>query len=252
MDSYGNQQQYTVTWSFKAPEVDGYQLEETDSGWTYTRVEDFTFTLAMRRGGAFEELTREHAEKLLGQFSLQGQTNHTQEESVPLESQAFAGLEWTMAAGSNDSHMITTPNLPCYNQDGDPLTYWVAETDQESQSAGEVTFAELEEDTSLLPEGEEGDSFAISYDNAGVDDAGSSVTQTYSGGQLALTLIGTTDYRATKIWLDNGDASGRPPGGVCPVVVHCGQPAQPGFSGAALRRGGGRGQHLCGDDPLHK
>ena len=210
VDSYGNQQQYTVTWSFKAPEVDGYQLEETDSGWTYTRVEDFTFTLAMRRGGAFEELTREHAEKLLGQFSLQGQTNHTQEESVPLESQAFAGLEWTMAAGSNDSYTITIPNLPCYNQDGDPLTYWVAETSQEDQDAGEVTFGELESDTGLLPEGEEGDSFAISYDNAGVDDAGSSVTQTYSGGQLALTLTGTTDYRATKIWLDNGDASGRP------------------------------------------
>ena len=210
VDSYGNQQQYTVTWSFKAPEVDGYRLEETDSGWTYTRVEDFTFTLAMRRGGAFEELTREKAEKLLGQFSLQGQTNRTQEDSVPLESQAFAELEWTMAAGSNDSYMITIPNLPCYNEKGDPLTYWVAETDQDGEGAGEVTFEELESDTSLLPEGEEGDSFAISYDNAGVDDAGSSVTQTYSGGQLALTLTGTTDYQATKIWLDNGDASGRP------------------------------------------
>ena len=210
VDSYGNQQQYTVTWSFKAPEVDGYQLEETDSGWTYTRVEDFTFTLALRRGGVFEELTREQAEKLLGQFSLQGQTNRTQEDSVPLESQAFAGLEWTMAAGSNDSYMITIPNLPCYNEKGDPLTYWVAETNQDGEGVGEVTFGELESDTSLLPEGEEGDSFAISYDNAGVDDAGSSVTQTYSGGQLALTLTGTTDYRATKIWLDNGDADDRP------------------------------------------
>ena len=210
VDSYGNQQQYTVTWSFKAPEVDGYQLEETDSGWTYTRVEDFTFTLALRRGGVFEELTSEQAEKLLGQFSLQGQTNRTQEESVPLESQAFAELEWTMEAGTNDSYTITIPNLPCYNQDGDPLTYWVAETNQDGEGVGEVTFGELESDTSLLPEGEEGDSFAISYDNAGVDDAGSSVTQTYSGGQLALTLTGTTDYQATKIWLDNGDASGRP------------------------------------------
>ena len=210
VDSYGNQQQYTVTWSFKAPEVDGYQLEETDSGWTYTRVEDFTFTLALRRGGVFEELTSEQAEKLLGQFSLQGQTNRTQEDSVPLESQAFAELEWTMAAGSNDSYTITIPNLPCYNEKGHPLTYWVAETDQEGQGAGEVTFEELESDTSLLPEGEDGDSFAISYDNAGVDDAGSSVTQTYSGGQLALTLTGTTRYQATKIWLDNGDASGRP------------------------------------------
>lgn len=77
MDSYGNRQQYTVTWSFEAPEVDGYRLEKTASGWTYTRVEDFTFTLAMRRGGAFDTLTREQAEKLLGQFSLQGQTNRT-------------------------------------------------------------------------------------------------------------------------------------------------------------------------------
>ena len=128
----------------------------------------------------------------------------------------------------------------------------MAETNQDGEGVGEVTFGELESDTSLLPEGEEGDSFAISYDNAGVDDAGSSVTQTYSGGQLALTLTGTTDYRATKIWLDNGDASGRPQAEFALWRYIVGQPAQPGFSGAALRCGGGRRQHLCGDDPPHK
>ena len=57
-----------------------------------------------------------------------------------------------------------------------------------------------------------GDWFQISYDNSGAPNVGSEVDKVYDGGILYLTLTGTKDYSATKVWEDQADSSHRPDG----------------------------------------
>ncbi len=212
-DVYNNTTTYTIDWTFEAPEVEGYRLEVgqgEDNTWTYTLTEDFTFTLAMKRGYPGESLSNDQVMALLSQFAFRGQTNVTGQTSEP-----FALLEedlakLTIESAGDDTYTITIPGLAAYDADNAPLVYWVTEKD--STDKDKVTYSELDEAyaDALLPEGDEGDYYKIAYDNAGVADAGSSTTATYSGGKLTLTLTGVTQYQATKIWLDNGDPTMRP------------------------------------------
>lgn len=212
-DVYNNTTTYTIDWTFEAPEVEGYRLEVgqgEDNTWTYTLTEDFAFTLAMKRGYPGESLSNDQVMALLSQFAFRGQTNVTGQTSEP-----FALLEedlakLTIESAGDDTYTITIPGLAAYDADNAPLVYWVTEKD--STDKDKVTYSELDEAyaDALLPEGDEGDYYKIAYDNAGVADAGSSTTATYSGGKLTLTLTGVTQYQATKIWLDNGDTETRP------------------------------------------
>lgn len=214
-DPYGKTT-YTIDWTFEAPEVEGYRLEVgegEDTTWTYTLTEDFTFTLAMKRGYPEGTLSNGQVMALLSQFAFQGQTNVTGQTSEP-----FALLEedlakLTIESAGDDTYTITIPGLAAYGKNNAPLVYWVTEKD--STDKDKVTYEELAStghSETLLPEGEgeNGDYYKIAYDNAGVADAGSSTTATYSGGKLTLTLTGVTQYQATKIWLDNGDIETRP------------------------------------------
>lgn len=213
-DPYGNTTTYTIDWTFQAPEVEGYRLEVgqgEDTTWTYTLAEDFSFTLAMKRGYPEGFLSNDQVMALLRQFAFRGQTNVTGQTSEP-----FALLEedlakLTIESAGDDTYTITIPGLAAYGENNAPLVYWV--TEKESTAPDKVTYEELAEcQDTLLPEGkgEKGDYYKIAYDNAGVADAGSSTTATYSGGKLTLTLTGVTQYQATKIWLDNGDKGARP------------------------------------------
>ncbi|WP_454942394.1 Cna B-type domain-containing protein [Evtepia sp.] len=211
-DPYG-ETTYTIEWTFQPPEVECYRLDEgEDNTWTYTLTEDFTFTLAMKRGYPEGTLSNDQVMALLSQFDFQGQTNITGQESASLDLPDFDKVKGlTISAGPDDTYTITIPGLAAYGANNAPLEYWVVEKDSEDKD--QVTYDELTEckDT-LLPEGEgeNGDYYKIAYDNAGVADAGSSTTATYSGGKLTLTLTGVTQYQATKIWLDNGDKGARP------------------------------------------
>ena len=211
-DHYGNTTTYTIDWTFQPPEVECYRLDEgEDNTWTYTLTEDFTFTLAMKRGYPEGTLSNDQVMALLDQFAFQGQTNVTGQTSEP-----FALLEedlakLTIESAGDDTYTITIPGLAAYGENNAPLVYWV--TEKESTAPDKVTYEELAEcQDTLLPEGkgEKGDYYKIAYDNAGVADAGSSTTATYSGGKLTLTLTGVTQYQATKIWLDTGDITKRP------------------------------------------
>lgn len=211
-DVYNNTTTYTIDWTFQPPEVEGYRLDVKDNTWTYTLTEDFTFTLAMKRGYPGESLSEAEVMALLSQFAFQGQTNVTGGTATSLELPDFNEVEdLIISAGSDDTYTITIPGLAAYGANNAPLEYWVVEKDSEDKD--QVTYDELTEckDT-LLPEGEgeNGDYYKIAYDNAGVADAGSSTTATYSGGKLTLTLTGVTQYQATKIWLDTGDITKRP------------------------------------------
>lgn len=213
-DPYGKTT-YTIDWTFEAPAVEGYSLkvgEGENPTWTYTLTEDFTFTLAMKRGYPEGFLSNDQVMALLRQFAFRGQTNVTGQTSEP-----FALLEedlakLTIESAGDDTYTITIPGLAAYDADNAPLVYWVTEK-AESTAPDKVTYEELTEcQDTLLPEGkgENGDYYKIAYDNAGVADAGSSTTATYSGGKLTLTLTGVTQYQATKIWLDSGDTETRP------------------------------------------
>lgn len=212
-DVYNNTTTYTIDWTFQPPKVEGYRLDVKDNTWTYTLTEDFTFTLAMKRGYPGESLSEKEVMALLSQFDFQGQTNVTGGTAASLELPDFNEVDGlTISAGPDDTYTITIPGLAAYDADNAPLVYWVTEKEG-SKVDGQVTYEELTEcKDALLPEGkgENGDYYKIAYDNAGVADAGSSTSATYSGGKLTLTLTGVTQYQATKIWLDSGDTETRP------------------------------------------
>ncbi len=214
-DHYGNTTTYTIDWTFQPPEVEGYRLEVgegEDNTWTYTLTEDFTFTLAMKRGYLEGTLSNDQVMALLDQFAFQGQTNVTGQTSEPFALLEEDRAKLTIESAGDDTYTITIPGLAAYGANNAPLVYWVTEKEG-SNVDGQVTYEELAEcQDTLLPEGEgeNGDYYKIAYDNAGVDDAGSSTTATYSGGKLTLTLTGVTQYQATKIWLDTGDITKRP------------------------------------------
>lgn len=213
-DPYGKTT-YTIDWTFQAPEVEGYRLEVgegEDTTWTYTLTEDFTFTLAMKRGYPEGTLSNDQVMALLSQFAFQGQTNVTGQTSEPFDLTKDDLANLAIENAGDDTYTITIPGLAAYGEKNAPLVYWVTEKEG-SKVDGQVTYEELTEcQDTLLPEGkgEKGDYYKIAYDNAGVADAGSSTTATYSGGKLTLTLTGVTQYQATKIWLDNGDKGARP------------------------------------------
>ena len=213
-DSYGNKQEYNVDWTVTPPELPGYILEVTEDGvWNYTRTQDFTFTLEMKRGAA-GALDKDEVMALLGQFVLAGQTNQTGTEPADLPRTEFSALaDLTITSGGGDTYTVTIPGLPAYQTGtGRPLVYWVTEkgTGEDGEADGQIAAGDLMDTAGagLLPEDD--DWFAVAYSNAGVDDAGGSTESAYSGGRLILTLTGETGYRATKVWLDDGNAESRP------------------------------------------
>ena len=213
-DAYGNHDTYKISWVFEAPEVGGYSLEgpegTTDEAWKYTVLTDFTFTLNLRRGGSDEYLDMDAVLKLLENFEIGAQPNRTgaaSEELPPIDFSSFSDI--AIQNGPDDSYIITVNGLKAYDTDGAPIVYWVEEKIPEDLPEGEegkITEEELGGyGTELLPEAEEGDYYAISYDNAGTN-----VTETYDGGKINLTLTGVTEYRSYKLWLDDGDEEERP------------------------------------------
>ena len=208
-DAYGNPTAtYNVDWTITPPELPGYILEVTEDGaWNYTRTQDFTFTLEMKRGAA-DALDKDEVMALLGQFVLTGQTNQTGTAPTVLPRTEFSALEdLTITSGGGDTYTVTIPGLPAYQTgSGYPLVYWVTEkgTGEGGEANDKITAGDLLDTAGegLLPEDD--DWFAVAYSNAGVDDAGGSTESAYSGGRLILTLTGETGYRATKVWLDDG------------------------------------------------
>lgn len=106
-----------------------------------------------------------------------------------------------------DCITVTVDGLWRYNLDNTRISYSIKE--------GEVTDAATEPaegdgkvDSVAVPE--EGDYFAIGYDNGEVPNYGDATDAVYGGGTVKLTLSGTRKWDATKVWLDDGDESSRP------------------------------------------
>lgn len=100
-----------------------------------------------------------------------------------------------------DCITVTVDGLWRYNLDNTRISYSIKE--------GEVTDAATEPaegdgkvDSVAVPE--EGDYFAIGYDNGEVPNYGDATDAVYGGGTVKLTLSGMRKWDATKVWLDDG------------------------------------------------
>lgn len=101
----------------------------------------------------------------------------------------------------SDCITVTVDGLWRYNLDNTRISYSIKE--------GEVTGAATEPaegdgkvDSAAVPE--EGDYFAIGYDNGEVPNYGDATDAVYGGGTVKLTLTGFREWNATKVWLDDG------------------------------------------------
>lgn len=239
-----------VTWSLSQgfpPEVEGYtaiyaelagELGDLfgsfstvgEDDWHYVKSTDYTFTIDLR-SGSLENLSG-ITDAILQQFELEASFTAGGEQKTPHVSLAelegepgYATVqfqvkddgdeEWenidldnpdAMKAVHDELRLSLT--MPKYTIEGQPITYKVAEANTEEKPAdGKLDYQ--------IP-GFEGtddaeDYFAIKYDNTNATNHGSATDGAYSGGSVILTLTGTTDYKATKVWQDkDGKKEDRP------------------------------------------
>lgn len=96
---------------------------------------------------------------------------------------------WTFDAATGlGSYAVA--NLPLYELDGSEIAYYAKVPEPADPTV---------------------DHFMPEYDNAKVPNQGTNVSECRNGGTVNLTLVGSTAYRGTKVWLDDGaDPADRP------------------------------------------
>ena len=215
-DIYGDATYYTVEWQITPQENDGYYLRPvtqkeiaggtidsvSQPGWYYVLKRDLTFNMVLRVGtiASTEESREALLNKVLDNFRFTAFWNVGDEHREP----SF-GLDtsYVQITEDNDNLTLTVAGVWKYNLDGSLITYKV---DQLPESEGGTTPGRLP----LENMGE--DYLAISYDNTKVPNFGSIENALYSGGTLKLTLTGSTEYEAYKVWMDSGVIAARPGG----------------------------------------
>lgn len=236
-----------VTWSLSQgfpPEVEGYtaiyaELQESLEGlfgsfsevgpndWHYIKDEEYTFTIDLR-SGSLENLSG-ITQKILEQFELEASFTAGGEQKTPHASLAelegepgYATVQFQVKddedekwetidlddpAAMKEVHdeLRLSLTMPKYTIEGQPITYKVAEAEENKNDRLEYQIPGFDS------EDDKDDYFAIKYDNTNATNHGSATDGAYSGGSVILTLTGTTDYKATKVWQDtSGDPKNRP------------------------------------------
>ena len=195
-----------ISWSLNAPDADGYSFREItdenkddypsagETGWYYILYDNFTISITLRSGsfvpdqGGIERAILDH-------FVLYTRSGGSE---TYLKLADLADRFVIQVGEDGNTGTITIRDLWRYNMDGTPIIYKVHEADGSAD---------------LKVEGmEEGDFYQIVYDNTSVPNYGADTSAVYSGGTIYLVLTGTTDYTATKEWLDSGDTANRPTG----------------------------------------
>ena len=209
-DIYGDATDYTVEWQITPQENDGYYLrpvtqKEIDGdtidsvsqpGWYYVLKRDLTFNVVLRDGTipSTEESREALLNKVLDNFRFTAFWNVGDEQKTQI-SILRAMKSYVQITEDNDNLTLTVAGVWKYNLDGSLITYKV---DQLPESEGGTTPGRLP----LENMGE--DYLAITYDNSNVPNFGSIEDALYSGGTLNLTLTGSTEYKAYKVWMDSG------------------------------------------------
>lgn len=213
-----------MEWQITPQENDGYYLrpvtqEEIDGGtidsvsqpgWYYVLKRDLTFNMVLRDGTipSTEESREALLNKVLDNFRFTAFWNvgdEHREQSSGLDTMR-SYVQITEDPQNPDHLTFTIAGVWKYNLDGSLITYKV---DQLPESEGGTTPGRLP----LENMGE--DYLAITYDNSNVPNFGSIEDALYSGGTLNLTLTGSTEYEAYKVWMDSGteEAIAARPGG---------------------------------------
>lgn len=220
----------TASWSLTPPEQDGYTLidgasadadyEEIDENTWYYLLEDTnTFTIDLRHGSLtnLQGIAKEIMEQFQLGASYSSGGTWLNIPFVDLEGnkgyadvvfQTWKEGEWVSWNPDEDTGEIPEELrlsivAPKYTVNGEPITYRVSEIAKE----GEAPDNKLDYASDSL---EDGDHFAISYDNTASSNHSSDREGAYNGGSVILTLTGTVDYHATKVWQDAADSSNRP------------------------------------------
>ena len=220
-----------VTWTVTPPTVGDYVLTEVteenlweypsvndNCGWYYVLQDTVTFEFGLRWGTLKELDGITNAVLTAFQLRASYEGNSPDEisnqlidliggEEVELQFQYWDEATGDWAPWGEDTAKEKDPtrarlvigNAWRYNLDGSPVTYKVS-----------AAYGEVEGGDKLYAGGlEENDYFLISYDNTNSTNHGSATDGAYDGGTVYLTLTGTIDYTAQKVWRDN-DASDRP------------------------------------------
>lgn len=230
----GNKVTWSLSQGFP-PEVEGYtaiyaELAESLGGlfgsfstvgeddWHYVRNADYTFTIDLR-SGSLENLSG-ITQKILEQFELEA--SFTTKDGKPQSAHAsladlqaepgYATVQFQVRDGEGEWQTINLDNpeamkevhdelrlsltMPKYTIEGQPITYKVAEADENKNNRLEYQIPDFEGTD------DKDDYFAIKYDNTNATNHGSATDGAYSGGSVILTLTGTTKYEATKVWQD--------------------------------------------------
>lgn len=238
----------TVTWSLSQgfpPEVEGYTAIYAElagslgdlfgsfstvgeDDWHYVRNADYTFTIDLR-SGSLENLSG-ITQEILKQFELEAsfttkdgkpQSAHASLADLQAEPGYATVVQFQVRddGGKWEPIDLKDPNamkevhdelrlvlvMPKYTIEGQPITYKVAEADENKNNRLEYQIPDFEGTD------DKDDYFAIKYDNTNATNHGSATDGAYSGGSVILTLTGTTEYEATKVWQDaSGDPNNRP------------------------------------------
>ena len=215
-DAYGDATVYDdIQWEVVPAAANGYQLTEvtredigsgesiytglTEPGWYYVLMEDIVFDLAFRKGGnAVDETVAEDVIKKNFYFNVEYRQDVR--ESIDLTDEEHSGrFDIDVEVDSeNKNGKCSMTGVPKYNLDGTRITYSMEDKFEDEDKI-------LVDDFEDVPGFEKGDYYSIIYDNTAVPGFSSQTDQLYDGGTMYLTLAGTRDYEAAKIWLDDGE-----------------------------------------------
>lgn len=183
-------------------------------GWFYVQKETYTAEIVVRAGSA--ELDEEKVkEAVLDSYSFRWKTGILDKDGNDInagaleltDTEGWINLDWG-GSGEFLTAQVTLRDLEKYNLDGSEIIYYINGNDGDPVTISNVKALEKEDATNSVLD--QNDTLEESIVNDSVSNWGTNTTEVYSGGDLFLTLSGTTDYTATKEWHDKEDSTNRP------------------------------------------
>lgn len=176
-----------------------------DTGWYYVQRRTLKFDVTLRAGTSGlldEDLLKETLSAMGLNVSVNGFN-----WSYLLADMSTLHLS-VEVRGQQTAHVAVSGAWK-YTLNGNEMSYWITESDGAGGADGMLTKEELE-GLEISGKMEDGDYLRILYDNSAAPNYGSVTDRLYPGGTLNLTLGGTVDYHAEKVWLDGGNKEARP------------------------------------------
>ena len=200
----GKQGKYSLTDTDNPPQYEsGYPVPKEKNRWYYVEQTDFSFEIDIRWGnlGAAQGITEAILKKFFFTAQFPDEDGGDQEVTSTLEKiRTLLQFDDIASPDPNNPNKgtVTIQGLPKYYYDGTTVSYWLG-TGKEDKEPEKLEVDELGEDY-----------FAVRFDNTDTAIVGNETEEVYSGGKLILTLTGTKQYQAKKVWLDEADSGNRP------------------------------------------